>query len=454
MKLLLLSLLFIFSTINPLEARNIEQIKNSQFPSSTNSNCDVTVPSNGFTGGRQCSIDGGWSAAVDVVVAADNSMTLTKFTPSVGMTAGTIATSVRVRIYNNANGKPGTQLSTQTIVPTSQILQGSGLGMNFSNLVLDLAPVNLIGSAGSTVSYWIAIQVTTSNGSTAYMETTNSSMIGAGLAFSDGGSFIIPDDSKEGVYSLTAECSPMEEGTFPFPYCGPLVYGNVEPITLVQIAGINNTSSNSLNGSPSHQDFTNKIGEMSIGETYEIVLKGNTAGDYADYFTVFIDWNQNTVLNNIGEVFSIQTPLINSNGTDAVQITAQITVPENATLGQTRMRIIKVFENPHLNPCTAGNNWGQAEDYTINITEALGVSKMDTLSGFSFYPNPSTDIVNLNANNTIDDVQLFNLLGQQVFTAKVDATSSSMDVSHLISGTYLMKVTVQGKTANYKFIKK
>ena len=453
MKLLLLSLLFIGSTFSAIAAVPTEGNNADYFTNSTNANCDAAVASNGFTGGRQCSINGGWSVATDIVLAADTNMTISKYTASIGMNPGTTATSVRVRIYNNANGKPGAQIATQTIVPTSQILQGSGLGMNFSDVLLDLEPVVLSGSAGSSVSYWIAIQVTTSNGSTAYMETANVGVIGAGLAFSDGGSFIIPDEGKEGVYALVAECSAMDAGTFPSPYCGPLVYGYVEPITLVQVAGINNPSSNTIGGTPSHQDFCEIVGEMQVGQTYEIVLKGNTAGNYGNYFTVFIDWNQNAILNNIGEVFNIESPLTNSTGIDDLQITAQITVPDNATLGQTRMRVIKVFGNPHVDPCTAGSSWGQVEDYTINITESLGVTRADTFAGFSYFPNPSTGIVNLKANKSIENITLYNLVGQQVFDQHVNTTSSVMDFSHLPSATYIMKVTVDGHVGTYKFIK-
>ena len=454
MKHNLLSLLFASFLVIPSQSSYAADISVNASTTSTNSNCDSAVASTGFSGGRQCSVNGGWSSAIDVVIAADSNLTISKFTPSVGMDAGVTATSVRVRFYNNANGNPGALISTQNIVPTSQTLKGSGLGVNFSDLLLDLTPVTLTGSAGSTINYWIAIQVTTSNGSTAYMETANSGIIGGGIAFSDGGNFIIPDSSKEGVYSVTAECSPIDADIFPSPYCGPLVYGTIEPITLVQVAGISNTSSNVLGGSSSHQNFTDIVGEMSVGETYTITLKGNTNGNYSNYFTVYIDWNQNNVLNNIGEVYTIEMPLINSTGIDDVQITAQIDVPANALLGPTRMRVAKIFGDPNILPCASGSNWGQAEDYTINVSEALSVNNIERFAGFSYFPNPSANVLNLSANNTIESIAIFNLLGQEVHSTTINETSSSINVSNLATGNYIMKVTIDGVIGTYKFVKK
>ena len=82
----------------------------------------------------------------------------------------------------------------------------------------------------------------------------------------------------------------------------PLAFTNVEPITLVNFAGINNTTSPVLNGTPSHEDFTSITGNIARGGTYPITLKGNTAGGFTNTFVVFIDWNQNGNFNDADAV--------------------------------------------------------------------------------------------------------------------------------------------------------
>uniref|UniRef100_UPI001FDF5085 GEVED domain-containing protein n=1 Tax=Aequorivita capsosiphonis TaxID=487317 RepID=UPI001FDF5085 len=162
-------------------------------------------------------------------------------------------------------------------------------------------------------------------------------------------------------------------GTFPEPYCGPLTFNNgVEPITLVDVAGISNVSDATLDGSPAHEDFTAIEGDMEEGMTYAIALEGNTGGGFTNSFTVFIDWNQDGILDNDSERYEIGT-IVGSTGTDGQQATGDIVVPSGVTAGQTRMRVIKRFPASYAtDSCTPGSGYGQAEDYTINVTGGGG----------------------------------------------------------------------------------
>src|SRR5690606_23877749 len=159
---------------------------------------------------------------------------------------------------------------------------------------------------------------------------------------------------------------------FPEPYCGPLVFTfDIEPISRVDVADIDNLSDPTVNGSPAHEDFTHIVGNMEQGESYPIALEGNTAGNWVNRFVVFIDWNQNGILNDAGEVYEMNNTIQNSNGTDGQQALGTISVPADAELGETRMRVKKIFgTTDFLNPCL-GADFGQAEDYTINVNGGL-----------------------------------------------------------------------------------
>ena len=162
-------------------------------------------------------------------------------------------------------------------------------------------------------------------------------------------------------------------GAFPAPYCGPLEYNSaVEPITLVDVAGISNVSDPVIDGSPAHEDFTSIVGDMEEGMTYPIALEGNTGGGFTNSFTVFIDWDQDGTLDNASERYEIGT-ITGSTGTDGQQATGNIVVPAGVTAGPTRMRVIKKFLASYApDSCTPGSGFGQAEDYTINVTTAGG----------------------------------------------------------------------------------
>ncbi len=96
-------------------------------------------------------------------------------------------------------------------------------------------------------------------------------------------------------------------------------------------------------------------------------------------------------------------------------------------------------------------NTGAITDIVINGTN-LGVSD-NTLQGFSYYPNPTNGVLNLKSVENIENVALFNILGQKVVDSKINATSSQIDISNLASGTYFMKVIVNGQIGTYKVLK-
>lgn len=97
-------------------------------------------------------------------------------------------------------------------------------------------------------------------------------------------------------------------------------------------------------------------------------------------------------------------------------------------------------------------NHGAITDIIIDGTN-LGASD-NTIEGFSYYPNPAMDAINLQSVDMIEDVAIFNMLGQRVVNQSVSATTSQISVSHLATGTYVMKVTVNGQVGTYKVIKK
>jgi hypothetical protein len=161
------------------------------------------------------------------------------------------------------------------------------------------------------------------------------------------------------VYSFTGQSQV-------YPYCGPVTFTNgVYPITTVNFAGINNTSNSGVDGSTSHENFIPVTANVTRESTYPITLKGNTGSNNTFYFNIFIDWNHDNDFDDAGESINGGS-VSNSTGIDSIQSLTNITVPANAALGTTRMRIR--FQNQAgFSPCN-NVNYGQAEDYSVNVT--------------------------------------------------------------------------------------
>ncbi|RTY88545.1 S-layer family protein [Flavobacterium sp. GT3R68] len=89
----------------------------------------------------------------------------------------------------------------------------------------------------------------------------------------------------------------------------------------------------------------------------------------------------------------------------------------------------------------------------VTITVNLGVNEFDS-SSFAFYPNPVKNVLNFSYSKDMTDVAIFNIMGQQVFASRINATTAQIDMSGLSNGTYFVKVSSDNATKTIKVIKK
>ena len=164
--------------------------------------------------------------------------------------------------------------------------------------------------------------------------------------------------------------------------------GGVQPITKVNFAGIDHSSDATVGGSDGQEYFLDVEGTVKAGTTSDITVEGNTDGDNTSSFTVFIDWNQNGILGDAGEKYVIGS-ITNSTGTDGKQATASIAVPDLAKEGKTRMRIVKNSDSVAPSAPCGDYDFGQAEDYTLNVLKGDGCLVADNGGdlGLIYFPD-------------------------------------------------------------------
>ncbi len=232
-------------------------------------------------------------------------------------------------------------------------------------------------------------------------------------------------------------------------YCATQYTAETEPITYVNFAGIDNSSSE-LPNAPKNEYFLNIVGEVQQGQTYPMILKGFTGGAFTNHFTIFIDWNQDGDFNKTDERFAGGS-VTASTGLDEKQALSNIAVPADAMLGTTRMRIIKNYNVPGDDAC-GSYSYGQSEDYLINIG-TLGINDNFISNSIFLYPNPVTDVLYINSKAIIDSVVIYNVTGQKISELLSIANNSEFDVSFLDSGIYFIKVASEGNEKTLKMIK-
>jgi hypothetical protein len=89
----------------------------------------------------------------------------------------------------------------------------------------------------------------------------------------------------------------------------------------------------------------------------------------------------------------------------------------------------------------------------IVIQENLSTSNND-YTQFSYYPNPVTDHLTISSNESITSVILYNLLGQQIMKNEFQSQEVKLNMSGLLQGTYIAKISSNNTTKTIKVIKR
>nr|WP_321227420.1 GEVED domain-containing protein [uncultured Psychroserpens sp.] len=139
-------------------------------------------------------------------------------------------------------------------------------------------------------------------------------------------------------------------------------------ITGVTFNTISNTGTTPTNA---YTNYTAISTDVTLGNNYNLGVVINIDGAVDVYTRVWIDWNQNGSFNDSGEQYELGMDSNPSSSVDLNTATANspinVEVPNNATLGATRMRVFAQYNNLPTS-CATGNG-GEAEDYTINIIQ-------------------------------------------------------------------------------------
>ena len=90
-------------------------------------------------------------------------------------------------------------------------------------------------------------------------------------------------------------------------------------------------------------------------------------------------------------------------------------------------------------------------------TTTLGVDDFENLNSILLYPNPASNMVTLEFSTITSSttaIEIFDVLGKQIYKSSVTTKSESIDVSNWNSGVYLMRITAENSSSVHRFIKK
>lgn len=102
---------------------------------------------------------------------------------------------------------------------------------------------------------------------------------------------------------------------------------------------------------------------------------------------------------------------------------------------------------------TSGGGTFGANLYFDKQSSTLSTVDFD-LADIQVYPNPTNDILTVKASQSIDQIEIYNYMGQLLKTIKPNTTIAEVTMDSFAAGIYLVKISSQEKSITHKIIKK
>ncbi len=216
-----------------------------------------------------------------------------------------------------------------------------------------------------------------------------------------------------------------------------------EYIDYVDLGGIANTTT----ANAGYGDFTALVCSVGYGINTIVVSAGYANTAYTEYWSVWIDYNQNGIFDATEQIVS------NASNSSANQ-SFNFTIPNTALSGNTRMRVSMKYRDPS-GPCESFT-YGEVEDYTVNI----GVASLSTRNNSSqhesyelfLFPNPVIKgVLFVNTQMQKDaSFKIINYMGQIVMNNQL--AQNKIDVTGLPKGVYILEINTDRQITTKRFV--
>ena len=411
-----------------------------------------TAPTLAASGTTQTTTNLSWSGATDNVAVTGydvlrngavigSTTTATSFAVN-GLTASTAYTfNVRAKdaagnVSVNSNTVNVTTLApaADTTAPTAPTLSASGTTQTTTNLSWTGATDNVAVTGYDVLRNGVVIGSTT---------TATTSTV-TGLTASTTYTFNVRAKDAAGNLSVNSNTvSVTTTAVSTVTYCTASANSTAdERIGRVQLGTINNPST----GAAGYEDFTSLSTNLVRGTANTITITPTWTGTvYNEAYRVYIDYNKDGDFTDAGEsVYSRAR-------TTATSVSGSFTVPAATALGSTRMRVIMRYNTTPTTPCGTFD-FGQVEDYTVNITSTAREEVSNNQISFNLYPNPvKGDVLNISNLEVDSTYTIYNMVGQELGKGKIE--NESIYVGSLAAGTYLIEVSNANGATSKRFIK-
>lgn len=185
----------------------------------------------------------------------------------------------------------------------------------------------------------------------------------------------------------------------------------------------------------------------TAGSTYQLAGRTNLNG-WGDYGIVMTNTNNVWTGTIEASFYANMEYVINADGPDNgwAANDAQSANANGNTNFVVNVGTSDVTEELTVTAEDAEGNW-------VVYTSTLSVGDVEVDLTFNFYPNPVVDLVSLDARESIQAVQVYDLTGRVVLRKNINATKAQLDLGNLQKGVYILEAKINDQTAVTKFVK-
>ncbi|TRX38676.1 T9SS type A sorting domain-containing protein [Flavobacterium sp. ZT3R18] len=281
-------------------------------------------------------------------------------------------------------------------------------------------------------------------GATLKATVTGTTYTVTGLTAATAYTFSVKAKDAAGNISVASNVVNVTTLTVALTYCAS--QGNSvadEKIGKVALGTISNVST----GGTGYENFTAISTNLVLNTANTITITPVwTATVYKEGYAVWIDYNQNGLFTDAGEL------VFSKAASTATPATGSFTVPATALLGATRMRVSMKY-NAIPTACEAFS-YGQVEDYTVNITSVAKemTAKSSVETAMIVYPNPTSSVLNVTSVSESATYRVYSILGQSIAAGRI--VNGTIDVSNINIGNYILEVNDNDTVSTRRFVKK
>jgi len=198
------------------------------------------------------------------------------------------------------------------------------------------------------------------------------------------------------------------------------------------------------------------VANVALGSSQTIYVScGFASSTYTEYWHVWIDWDHSGT-------FDSDEQMVSGSSSSSATLSATFTVPSDALLGATRMRVTMKY-NAAATACETFS-YGEVEDYTVNVTNAASYARAyqdaeelgnEASTDLILYPVPAKDYVTVSISNgsKFGVISIYNITGSLVKEINLEGNEREINISELPAGSYIISVEDERESIVKKFIK-